>query len=197
MGQGDLVFSADGRTLASVSGRDQVTVWDVARPAQAAPIATLAGPGDYFAALAFSPRGTLLAGVTYHGNVLVFRVGGPGQPAGVSIRTGILAGARFPDGGSAQAGPCGGDCGFAAAYAMGFTPNGRALTVVIDRPEAWPSPAARDTVFTWQTTDSGALGDPTTVFREVNDAQPALAPDARTIADGSLTSDQVNLWTLP
>ena len=197
VGQGDLVFSADGRTLASVSGRDQVTVWDVARPAQAAPIATLAGPGDYFAALAFSPRGTLLAGVTYHGNVLVFRVGGPGQPAGVSIRTGILAGARFPDGGSAQAGPCGGDCGFAAAYAMGFTPNGRALTVVIDRPEAWPSPAARDTVFTWQTTDSGALGDPTTVFREVNDAQPALAPDARTIADGSLTSDQVNLWTLP
>src|SRR5690349_16969170 len=30
--QGDLVFSPDGRMLASVSGSDQVTVWAVARP---------------------------------------------------------------------------------------------------------------------------------------------------------------------
>jgi WD40 repeat protein len=58
VGQGDLVFSPDGHTLAAVSGRDQITVWDVTRPAQAARIATLTGPGDYFAALAFSPRGT-------------------------------------------------------------------------------------------------------------------------------------------
>ena len=75
------MFSPDGRTLASVSGRDQVTVWDVARPARAARIATLAGPGDYFAALAFSPRGNLLAGVTYHGSVLVFRLTDPAGPA--------------------------------------------------------------------------------------------------------------------
>ena len=75
--QGDLVFSPDGRMLASVSGSDQVTVWDVARPARAARIATVAGPRDYFAALAFSPRGNLLAGVTYHGSVLVFRVACP------------------------------------------------------------------------------------------------------------------------
>ena len=85
VGQGDLVFSPDGRMLASVSGRDQVTVWDVARPARAARIATLAGPRDYFAALAFSPRGNLLAGVTYHGSVLVFRVAGPAaRPASPS-----------------------------------------------------------------------------------------------------------------
>ena len=38
--QGDLVFSPDGRMLASVSGRNQVTVWDVARPARAARMAT-------------------------------------------------------------------------------------------------------------------------------------------------------------
>jgi hypothetical protein len=80
VGQGDLVFSPDGQILASVSGRDQVTAWDVARPARAARIATLAGPGDYFAALAFSPRGNLLAGVTYHGTVLVFRRPGPPGP---------------------------------------------------------------------------------------------------------------------
>jgi WD40 repeat protein len=195
--QGDLVFSPDGRMLASVSGRDQVTVWDVARPARAARIATLAGPGDYFAALAFSPRGNLLAGVTYHGSVLVFRVAGPGRPARVSIRPGLLASARFPGGGSTQAGPCGGDCSFAAAYAAGFTPDGHALTVVIDRPEAYPSTAARDTVFTWQVAGSGALSDLTTIFRDVNDAQPTLAPGGRIVADGSLTDGQVHLWTLP
>ena len=37
VGQGDLVFSPDGRMLASVSGSDQVTVWDVARPALVPP----------------------------------------------------------------------------------------------------------------------------------------------------------------
>jgi WD40 repeat protein len=195
--QGDLVFSPDGRMLASVSGRGQVTVWDVARPARAVRIATLAGPGDYFAALAFSPRGNLLAGVTYHGSVLVFRVAGPARPVRVSIRPGLLASARFPDGGSAQAGPCGGACDFAAAYAVGFTPDGHALRVVIDRPEAYPSPAARDTVFTWQVAGSGALSDLTTIFRNVNDAQPALAPSDRIVADGSLTGGEVHLWTLP
>ena len=195
--QGDLVFSPDGRMLASVSGRDQVTVWDVARPARATRIATLAGPRDYFAALAFSPRGNLLAGVTYHGSVLVFRVAGPGRPARVSIRPGLLASARFPGGGSTQAGPCGGDCSFAAAYAAGFTPDGHALTVVIDRPETWPSTAARDTVFTWQVAGSGALSDLTTIFRDVNDAQPVLAPGGRIVADGSLTDGEVHLWTLP
>ena len=195
--QGDLVFSPDGRMLASVSGRDQVTVWDVARPARAARLATLAGPRDYFAALTFSPGGNLLAGVTYHGSVLVFRVAGPGRPARVSIRPGLLASARFPGGGSTQAGPCGGDCSFAAAYAAGFTPDGHALTVVIDRPEAWPSTAARDTVFTWQVAGSGALSGLTTIFRDVNDAQPTLAPGGRIVADGSLTDGQVRLWTLP
>ncbi len=197
VGQGDLVFSPDGRTLASVSGRDQVTVWNIADPARAARIATLAGPGDYFAALAFSPRGNLLAGVTYHGSVLVFRVAGPGRPARVTTRPGILASARFPGGGSAQTGPCGGECSFAAAYAVGFTADGHALRVVIDRPEASPSPAARDTVFTWQVAGSGALSGLTTIFRDVSDAQPTLAPGARIVADGSLAGGEVHLWTLP
>ena len=127
IGQGDLVFSPDGRMLASVSGSDQVTLWDVTRPARATRIATLAGPRDHFAALAFSPRGNLLAGVTYHGSVLVFRVAGPGRPARVSTHPGILASARFPDGGDAPASPCGPGpgCGVPAAYAAGFTPSAR------------------------------------------------------------------------
>ena len=78
--QADLVFSPDGHILASVSGRDQVTVWNLTRPDRPIRIATLAAPRDYFAALAFSPRGNLLAGVTYHGSVLVFRVAGPAGP---------------------------------------------------------------------------------------------------------------------
>lgn len=194
VGQGDLVFSADGQILASVSGRDQVTLWSVARPARAVRIATLAGPGDYFAALALSPRGNLLAGVTYHGSVLVFRAG---RPVLVATRPGLLADARFPGGGHAPAGPCGGDCGVAAAYAAGFAPDGRALTVVIDRPEAWPSRAARDTVFSWQVAGSGDLSNLTTTFRDVNDVQPALAPGARIVVDGSVAGGQVHLWTLP
>ena len=197
--QGDLVFSPDGRMLASVSGHDQVTVWDVARPARAARIATLAGPHDYFAALTFSPRGNLLAGVTYHGSVLVFRVAGPGRPARVSIRPGLLASARFPGGGDAPASPCGPGpgCSVPAAYAAGFTPDGRALKVVVDRPETYPSTAARDTVFTWQVAGSGALSDLTTIFRDVSDAQPILTQGDRMVADGSLTGGEVHLWTLP
>ena len=199
VGQGDLVFSPDGRMLASVSGSGQVTLWDVARPARAIRIATLAGPGDYLAALAFSPRGNLLAGVTYHGSVLVFRVPGPGRPARLTTRPGILASARFPGGGSTPASPCGPGpgCAVPAAYAVGFTPDGRALTVVVDRPEAWPSTAARNTVFTWQVAGSGELSDLTTIFRDVNDAQPVLAPGDRTVADGSLTGGKIHLWTLP
>ena len=68
---------------------------------------------------------------------------------------------------------------------------------MIDRPEAWPSTAARDTVFTWQVTGSGDLSDVTTMFRDVNDAQPVLAPGGRILADGSLTGGEVHLWTLP
>jgi WD40 repeat protein len=193
--QNDLAFSPGGQMLASVSGSGQVTLWDVASPARAVRIATLAGPRDTFAALAFSPRGNLLAGVTYHGSVLVFRVAGPGPPARVTARPGILASARFPGGEHAPASPCG--CGADAAYAAGFTSDGRILTVVIARPETWPNTAARDTVFTWQVAGSGDLSDHTTIFRDVNDAQPALAPGARVVADGPATGGEVRLWALP
>jgi hypothetical protein len=134
--------------------------------------------------------------VTYHGSVLVFRVAGPGRPALVTTRPGLLASARFPGGGHAPASPCAPDCG-AAAYAAGFAPAGRALTVVVDRPKTYPGTGARDTVFTWQAAGSGALSDLATVFRDVSDAQPALAPGGRIVADGSLTGGQVHLWTLP
>jgi WD domain, G-beta repeat len=80
VGDGDLVFSPNGRELASASGGDQITLWNVSHPARATRIATLTGPRDYFTALAFSPDGNLLAGVTYHGSVRVFRLTGPAGP---------------------------------------------------------------------------------------------------------------------
>ena len=43
LGDGDLVFSPDGRILASASGTDQITLWNVTRPARATRIATLHG----------------------------------------------------------------------------------------------------------------------------------------------------------
>lgn len=196
LGDGDLVFSPDGRVLASASGTGQITLWNVTRPASATRIATLPGrPGDYFTALAFSPRANLLAGVTFHGNLLVFRLAAPGHPVRVTTLP-LLASARFPGGARGLADPCATGCA-TAAYAIGFTPDGHALTVVIDRTQAYPSTTDRDTVFTWQVASSGALSGLTTIFRNVSDSQPTLAPGDRTIADGSELGAEVHLWTLP
>jgi hypothetical protein len=69
---------------------------------------------------------------------------------------------------------------------------------VVDRPRRIPARrAATRSVFTWQVANSGALCDPTTIFRNVSDAQPTLAPGDRIVADGSLTGGTVHLWTLP
>lgn len=196
LGNGDLVFSPDGRILASASGTDQITLWNVTRPARATRIATLRGPSDYFTALAFSPQANLLAGVTFRGSVLVFRLAGPGHPVRVATRPHLLASTRFPGGGRGPADPCKPGCA-TAAYAIGFTPDGHSLTLVIDRSEAFPSTTDRDTVFTWQVASSGALSDLTTIFRNVSDSQPTLAPGDRIVADGSELGGKVHLWTLP
>jgi WD40 repeat protein len=196
LGDGDLVFSPDGRILASASGTDQITLWNVTRPASATRIATLPGPGDYFTALAFSPQANLLAGVTVDGTVLVFRLAGLGHSVRATTRTSLLASARFPGGAVGPADPCNGGCA-GVAYAIGFTSDGHALTVVIDRSEAFPSTTDRDTVFTWQVASSGALSDLTTFFRNVSDSQPTLAPGDRVVADGSEIGGKVHLWTLP
>lgn len=196
LGDGDLVFSSDGRILASASGTDQVTLWNVTRPARATRIATLPGPGDYFTALAFSPQANLLAGVTFHGSLLVFRLAGPGHPVRVTTRPRLLASARFPGGTRGPVDPCNPGCA-TAAYAIAFTPDGHALTVVIDRSEAFPSTTDRDTVFTWQVASSGALSYLTTIFRNVSDSQPTLAPGDRIVADGSELGGKVHLWTVP
>ncbi len=197
----DITFSPDGRILASATGTDQVTVWDVTDPARAARVATVGGPRDFVQAITFSPRGNLLAGVTYHGTVLVFSLADPARPARTATISGIMTDALYPDGRLQHPGapPCP-SCG-PASYAVAFAPDGRTLTAVIARQEgdvtSAYSDASRDTVFTWNVTSSGALSGLATAFRDVHDSQPALAPNGRTVADGSPTSNAVYLWTPP
>ncbi len=197
----DITFSPDGRILASATGTDQVTVWNVTDPARAARIATLTGPRDFVQAITFSPRGNLLADITYHGTVLVFSLADPARPARTATISGIMTDALYPDGRLQHPGapPCP-SCG-PASYAVAFAPDGRTLTAVIARQEgnvtSAYSVASRDTVFTWNVTSSGALSGLATATRNGKDSQPALAPNGRTVADGSPTSNAVYLWTPP
>jgi WD40 repeat protein len=197
----DITFSPDGRMLASVTGTGYVTVWNVTDPARAARIATLTSLGDYVQTIAFSPRG-LLAVVTYHGTVLMFSLADPARPGLTATISGIMTHALYPDGllQHPDAPPCP-SCS-PANYAVAFTPDGRILTVVVARQEGNVTSSAftiatRDTVFTWNVTSSGAVSGLTTVTRDVNDSQPTLAPNGRTVADGSPTSNAVYLWAPP
>jgi len=197
----DIAFSPDGRMLASVTGAGHVTVWNVTEPARAARIATLTGLRDFVQAIAFAPGGGLLAAVTYHGTVLVFSLADPARPALAAAISGIMADAPYPDGRlrHPDAPPC--PVCSPANYAVAFAPDGRTLTVVVARQEGNVTPAysiaTRDTVFTWNVTSSGAVSGVTTVTRNGKDSQPTLAPDGRTVADGSPTSNAVYLWTPP
>jgi WD40 repeat protein len=197
----DIAFSPNGFFLASVTGASHVTVWNVTDPARAVRIATLTGLPDFVQAIAFSSRGGLLAVVTYRGTVLVFSLADPARPALTATISGIMADALYPDGQlqHPDAPPC--PLCSPASYAAAFTPDGRTLTVVVDRQEANVTPGysavSRDTVFTWKVTGSGAVSDVTTVTRDVRDLQPTLAPNGRTVADGSPDSNAIYLWTPP
>ena len=84
--------------LASATGTDQVTLWNVTDPAHAYRLAAIDGLGDFIQAFTFSPRGNLLAAVTYHGTVLVYSLADPARPARTATVRGLLTRALYPSG---------------------------------------------------------------------------------------------------
>ena len=191
----DLAFSPGGSILASATGTDQVTVWNVADPARAYRLATLSAAGDFTQALAFSPRGNLLAVLTYHGTVLVYSVAAPARPARTATVRGLLDRARYPDG---QTQPdevlCNG-C-ILASYAVAFTPDGHTLTVVVDRTEMSAN-SGRDTIFDWHVTSSGTLDAGPAAVRDAADSQPFIAPGDRALIGSPGNSHAWHAWALP
>jgi WD40 repeat protein len=192
----DLAFSPGGNILASATGTDQVTLWNVTEPARAYRVATIDGPGDFIQAFAFSPRGNLLAAVTYHGTVLVYSLADPARPARTARVRGLLTRALYPSGSPQPTEtPLCATCG-PASYAVAFTPDGHTLTVVVDRAEMSAS-SGRDTIFDWPVTSAGTLGAGTAAARDVADFQPVIAPGDRTVLGSPPGSHTWHAWPLP
>ena len=194
--QRDLAFSPGGTILASATGTDQVTLRNVTDPAHAYRMATLDGAGDFIQAFAFSPRGNLLAAVTFHGTVLVYSLADPARPARTATARGLLTRALYPSGSpQPEETPLCATCQ-PASYAVAFTPDGHALTVVVDREEMSAS-SGRDTIFDWHVTGAGTLGAGTAAARDVADFQPVIAPGDRTALGSPPGSHAWHAWPLP
>jgi hypothetical protein len=137
--QQDLAFSPDGTVLASATGTDQVTLWNVTDPARAYRLATVGGLGDFIQAFTFSPRGNLLGAVTYHGAVLVYSLADPARPARTATVRTLLTRAFFPSGlprpsETPLCDACSGLGDYAVAFAVvGSPPGGHGW-------HAWPLP---------------------------------------------------------
>ena len=195
--QQDLAFSPAGTILASATGTDQVTLWNVTDPAHAYRLATLGGAGDFIQAFTFSARGTLLAAVTYHGTVLVYSLANPARPARTATVRGLLTRAVFPSGlPQPSETPLCATCDGLGNYAVAFAPDGHTLTVVVDR-EEMSANSGRDTIFDWPVTSTGTLSAGTAAGRDVADFQPVIAPGDRTVLGSPPGSHAWHAWPLP
>lgn len=125
---------------------------------------------------------------------LVYNLADPARPVLAAIRHSLVTKALYPQGNTGVTAALTG-C-LVPSYAIGFAPDGRALTVVMDR--GMPDSSSRDTVLTWQVTASGGLRDLTETARNTWDGLPALAPDGRTVIDGQVFGGtKVRLWEVP
>ena len=122
--QGDIAFSPDGHLLAATAGRNQVAVWNVTDPARATRIAAFAGPSGFIQAVAFAPASDLLADVGTRGTVTLFDISAAGPVRVATMKT--LPAARL------AVDFCGPGCGPAGNFALGFAPDGRTLTAVVN-----------------------------------------------------------------
>jgi len=159
-------------------------------------MATIGGADGFIQAFAFSPRGNLLAAMTYHGTVLVYSLADPARPARTATVRGLLTRALYPNGTPQPTEtPLCATCG-PANYAVAFAPDGHVLTVVVDRGEMSAS-SGRDTIFDWPVTSAGTLGAGTATARDVPDHQPFIAPGDRTVLGGPPGSHAWHAWPLP
>jgi len=193
----DIAFSPGGGILASATGTDQVTLWNVTDPAHAYRIAAIGGAGDFIQAFTFSPRGNLIAAVPYHGTVLVYSLADPARPARIATVRGLLTRAVFPSGlPRPSETPLCATCDGLGNYAVAFTPDGHTLTVVVDR-EEMSANSGRDTIFDWPVNSAGTLGAVTAAARDVADFQPVIAPGDRTVLGSPPGSHAWHAWPLP
>lgn len=187
----DIAFSPDGHTLASATGVNEVTLWDISDPARATRIRSIPGTDGFLQAIAFSPDGRRLATISDQATVSLRDLADPTHP---TMTRNLLPDAMFPGGKGQPDQSC--NC-TNQQFALGLTPQ--RLIVVVDRYETPPNPAARDTVFSWTVTETGTANGPTITTRDGQDGQPALTVDGRAVADGAAfgTPTTVRLWVLP
>ena len=203
-------FSPDGRILAT-GYYNGIALWDVTSPARprllrslnatlTSPAEAAVGSGGETAlgpqAIAFSPDGNILATVAGTDQIALWNVTDPARPARTAAVRGLLRRALYPNGTSEPAEtPLCATCG-PANYAVAFSPDGRTLTLVVDRAEMSAN-SGRDTVFDWPVTGSGTLGAVTTAARDIADSQPFIAPGDRTVLGGPPGSHAWRAWPLP
>ena len=202
--QGDIAFSPDGQLLAATAGRNQLAVWKVTEPARATPIAAFAGSSGFIEAVAFAPRSDLLADVSTRGTVTLFSLSGTARPIRVATMRTLPAARLAID--FCGAGGCP-----AGSFALGFAPDGRTLTAIVNYTTAGPSGpqpsswAVRDVVFTWNVTNPRSVTRLATFSHPAptpvgggNGGLPMLGPDGRTVVDGApIGSFGITLWNLP
>jgi hypothetical protein len=178
------VLSQDGHILATAF-TDRLYVWDVADPARATRITAFAGSSGFIDAVAFAPRSDLLGDVSTRGTVTLFSLSGTAPVRAATMKT--LPAARL------AIDFCGAGGCSAGAFALGFAPDGRTLTAVVNYATAGPSgPQApprtvRDVVFTWNVTSPRSVTLVRTLSHPApkpvgggNGGLPLLAPDGRT-----------------
>ena len=191
-----MALSPDGRTVATIAYSGQAALWNVADPRRPVKMTTLSdGDGSKLEELAFSPDGQILATARYD-KIFLWDMASPARPARTATVRGLLTRAHYPSGSpQPEETPLCATCQ-PASYAVAFTPDGHALTVVVDR-EEMSANSGRDTIFDWHVTSAGTLGAGTAAARDVADFQPVIAPGDRTVLGSPPGSHAWHAWPLP